>query len=180
MNLSRDDFLRRFGSTFSAIFSGRPISDGAFRCSSWSGVLLSGNLRSFDSRHLVAFTQALVCVSDDEIIATETETDERHDVSTIATVSQRMLRDVAENSDIGFFAFSAVFGKSGRWGLVVEEDYMCLSGDDGFMDSFISAVGGLNVLKRQFLQIVEREWSGSLEHRDQVIAAVGWLSSDNN
>lgn len=173
--VTRDEFLGRFGKVWKRVFSGKSVRDGAFVEKTWEQVLIP-DFRATPRPETDGWLRAVREEAGDELLVfTEDESDDRHAVNVLVPVSVEGVEDALTRTELtDVYAFFTGFGPSGRWGIVFEEYFACLAGDQEFVQACVEASGGRDAVRARFIRWADTEWQGSDVHLRTVLERVGW------
>jgi len=159
--LSESDFKRDWLSTFETVFRLPENHVAQFNCPDWESFYLPGGML-MDSDELDSLSRACRNVGDDFIVGTTHETIPPFQYSLEMPISRAGIEAGRIDGYLGIFD-SALFGKSGSWGLICFHDgYGCLSGSGEFFNHYFENSNDRNKLRRKFAEYAKLELEDEL------------------
>ena len=169
-----DEYRRESKKVHDAIFSGRQPEDRPFRDPAWEMFLFPYGLHMEDNVFAALASAGKqegdreVFIKDAELISPE-----------LTVLALAWDRETLEQVRclVPYVSVSLhLFGWSGRWGLArdEEDDFICVGGVAGFMNTVAAALGGRETIKSRFLRYAEEEWGALKEFQEKALQSIGW------
>lgn len=174
--LSPAEFDRSWGKTYSSVFSGRHVVDGAFVNRRWKTILLPHTLGYFEESTHQSLAAAAAAVGDTVYVVTQIE-GEPHTENAIVGWGEAELARLRCETQFLLDLDCAVFGRSAAWGLLCLQSLdgvSYLGGSPRFMEVFEANAGSERVLRERFASFAATDWDIPRNTKLAMLAAVGW------
>ncbi len=170
------EFETHFGALYRSIFrGGGEATRGSFVKPDWRLVLVPSE-RIYYEEELRQLQVAAELCGDREFIITSWDTLPPHHCSAVVPWNLEAWEKKSDESDGALLILdAAVFGQSAAWGLISIFDSACvLGGASQFIDPYIQNAGGIERMKRAFLEYARDEFDDETETQ-RLLSVVGWV-----
>lgn len=131
----------------------------------------------FGDVDISAIVNAAHGVGDTRLIITNVEALPFHSCNIDIEISREFWEIASMIPDCCVSLFSqAIFGRSGKWGILVDKYNECIAvgGQNEFIDRFVLALGGWELLNNEFMQWARKFWKCDDCELTKVLRMNGW------
>lgn len=183
--LGPERFEKRYGNIFRDIFRGENARRDSFRHGDWHFLLAyCALLNSREEFQLLC--NAIKLVEDEEIVITSLEPHQHHrwSIAIPCDFDSFLAAMKSEVSGPLLGLRQHVFGSSGRWAAIIDNDtsyvssgHVILGGEEAFIERWANSKGGVGALREAFKRGLDCQLPGPKmpdEVKTALLADVGW------